>query len=120
MIGDERILGSGEFVERSLLIAKQQDKEINLSNRKNYDLSDLIKDACDFFKVDIDHLKSKSKTSELRNMRSMICYIASQNLSLSGSEIGRSMNLSRSAVSKLIRGFNSSKTFEDFSKQLST
>ena len=114
VMGDERILGDSEFVERSLLTANQQDKEITLLNRKVCSLNDLVKNACEFFKIDIDRLKSKSKTSELRKARSMICYIASQKLSISGSDIGRNMDLSRSAVSKLIKGFCDDKAFKDF------
>jgi putative transposase len=117
VMGDERILGNSEFVKRALLNANQQHKETVLLNQKKYNLNDIIKKACKYFKIDLVDLKSNSKTSQLRNLRSLICYLASQKLAISGSEIASALNLSRSAVSKLISGYSASKPFKDFCKQ---
>lgn len=55
------------------------------------------------FAVSKEELKRKSRAGILPTARGVLCYLGTQELSLSGAEIARYLEISRPAVSHLIK-----------------
>jgi len=102
VMGDERILGSGDFVESVLERANEAYDRKTLAMRKGRNLDTLINAVADHFRIDGDTLTQASKQRPFCRVRSIICCLAVDRLALSGAEVARKLNLSPSAVSKLL------------------
>lgn len=105
LMGDERILGSSEFVERVIDKANEEYERKTLILMKGPDLDDLIDSVADYCGIDKGILRSASKRRDVSRARSIVCCIAVNRLMLSCVEVARELNLSSSSVSKsAIRG----------------
>jgi hypothetical protein len=82
-LGDERMLGD---------------------SKESYTISQLLCDVCAYYHVPVEDVKSPSKQRHLAAAKSMICYLAVRKLDMKGIEVAHYLNLSKSAVSKLITG----------------
>ena len=102
IISDERILGSSEFVESVLKHANEAYEKRTLSMAKGIGLDALIDAAADHFEISAEIIKSASKQREACRARSIICYLAVERLGMIGAKLARQLNLTPSAVSKLI------------------
>ena len=91
---DERILGSGEFVER---LRGGEVHSDNISGRMPID--ELVERVAKTFGTQGENLKRRDRSREVVNARNMICYFAVREMGRNGVEIGRILNLSRSGVS---------------------
>ena len=112
-MGDERILGSSDFVESVLKEVNETYDRKTLAMRRGPNLDTLIRAVADHFKLDGDVLTEASKQRTVCRARSIICRLAVDGLALSGVDVARKLNLSPSAVSKLlIRGRKDSLTKE--------
>jgi len=100
---DERILGSSEFVEATLKLAGEAyDRRMRLQS-SGLNLSGVIMAACSYFKIDLKELTSRTKRLEIARARAVIGHIATQELSISGSEVAFSLHVDRSAVSRAVQ-----------------
>jgi hypothetical protein len=100
--GDERILGSGAFVEEVL---ERADEEIEQSTRlhsQGFDLETLLSRVADYYGVDVSVLVTRSKEREIAKARSVLCYVAVRKLKVSSTEIAARLNITQSAVSKCV------------------
>ncbi len=100
IMGDERILGSTDFVESVL---KQADEEYNKKTFvmvKGIDLDTLINTVAKYFEIDREIIKNSTKQRTVSRARSIICYLAVDKLMISGAYIAAQLNLSPSTVSK--------------------
>jgi REP element-mobilizing transposase RayT len=105
VMGDERILGSSDFVERVLKKVNETYEKKTLALARGLDLNTLIAAVSKHFEIDSDVVKSSSRQRMVARVRSIICCLAVDQLMIHGAEVARQMNLSTSAVSKLaIRG----------------
>ena len=100
VMGDERILGSGEFVESVLKRAKEDYEKGIKAQVKGYDLDTLIDQISDYFEIDAELIKSTAKKRQASRARSLLCYLAVSRLKISGAEIARKLGISPSAISK--------------------
>ncbi len=100
--GDERILGSSDFVEEVLKKADEELEQRTLLQAKGPDLEQLIKKAAKYYHIDMEDLKTASKARTVSLARSLLCYIAVRKLLFSCTEVARSLNISASAVSKAV------------------
>ncbi|MGD2100001.1 MAG: hypothetical protein PVG35_20695 [Desulfobacterales bacterium] len=78
--GDERILGSSDFVERVL---KQADEQLEERYRLQANLISLpafVDKVAQYYKIDPDDLNSASKARVITNARRALCYIAVRKL----------------------------------------
>lgn len=113
VMGDERILGSSNFVESVLKEVNETYDRKTLVMRRGPNLDTLIRAVSDHFKLDGDVLTQASKQRTVCRARSIISCLAVDGLALSGVDVARILNLSRSAVSKLlVRGRKDSLTKE--------
>jgi chromosomal replication initiation ATPase DnaA len=67
------------------------------------DLSRVIAAVCAHFGIDEKELVSASKRPNLAHGRAVVSHIATQGLSISGSDVARRLNVDRSAVSRAVR-----------------
>lgn len=91
---DERILGSGEFVEG--LWRETEPREIS-SLRMS--LAGVIQGTAEVFGVGVELLRQKNRVKKLAEARAVICYLAVRECGFNGVEVARALNLSRSGVS---------------------
>lgn len=91
---DDRILGSGDFIEE-LSTRRELAPEIST----NIGIRELIDKACARFAVDPDALRLRTRAAGIAEVRSIVCYLAVRQIGLSGVEVGRHLGLGRSGVS---------------------
>lgn len=103
--GDERILGSSEFVQEVLQKANEQFERRTLLRAKGIDLQNLLSRIARYYKISLEELKTKSKSPDIVRARSVYCYLAVRELDFSGAAVARGLNITASAVSKaVVRG----------------
>lgn len=101
--GDERILGSGDFVEKVLELAGEELEQRTRFQASGISLDDLVSSVADYYGLKAEKLMTASKEPILVKARSALCYIAVRKLMLSGRQVALKLNISSSAVSKAIR-----------------
>lgn len=67
------------------------------------DLSGVIAAVCRYFNIDEKQLTGRTKRLEIARARAAIGHIATQELSITGSEVACSLNIDRSAVSRAVQ-----------------
>jgi REP element-mobilizing transposase RayT len=91
---DDRILGSGDYIEE--LRARQ---ELATEITASVDICALVGKVCERFAVAPDALRLKTRAAGIAEVRSIVCYLAVRRIELSGVEVGRHLGLGRSGVS---------------------
>ena len=99
---DERILGSGNFVDSVLELANEEYEKKTLLMAKGIGLDTLVGAVAKHLGIGRDIIESASKQRTISRARSVICYLAVDKLMISGADVARKLNLSPSAVSKLV------------------
>ena len=92
---DDRVLGSGEFVER---LRKEHDLSARIPP-KPMSLESLIKNTVDHFGISLQILKQRRKGKKLAEARRVICYFAVREMGHNGATVGKMLNMTRSGVS---------------------
>ena len=100
--GDERILGSSEFVEHVLKTAEEQFEESAYLQNKGLDTRKLLLRVAVHYKIDPEDLTCNSKKRHIVAARAVLCYIAVRKLKTNGTDVARLLNITPSAVSKAV------------------
>jgi putative transposase len=100
LASDERILGSSEFVEATLKNAGELYERRMRMQSTGIDLSAVIAAACRYLRIEEKELARPTRRVEIARARALISYVATQSLSISGSEVARRFNVDRSAISR--------------------
>jgi len=95
---DERILGSGEFVES--LWREAEPREISGARMS---LAGIIQGTAEVFGIKAELLRQRNRTKEFSEARAVICYLAVRECGFNGVEVARALNLSRSGVSVAVK-----------------
>ncbi len=95
---DERILGSGEFVES--LWRETESSEIHVPK---ISLDEMMQRAADMLKVKVELLRQKNRTKELADARAAICYLAVRECNFNGVTVAGALNMTRSGVSVAVK-----------------
>jgi putative transposase len=90
---DERILGSGEFVEQI-----RKEFEMPEPEASPVTLEEIIKHIARIYKIDQTALRQGGKTKELCDARGVLCYLSVKKFGLNGAAIARKLNITRSGV----------------------
>jgi putative transposase len=90
---DERILGSGEFVEQL-----REEAESTQLQPSSVALEEIIKNIARIFAIEQTALRQGGKTRELCDARGALCYLAVKKLGLNGAAIARMLNITRPGV----------------------
>ena len=102
-LSDDRILGSGEFVER---IIKEADAKIKYQlpiKEQNQKINEYIARLCKNKKVSIEELKSGSRCREVSGVRALIAIGLVKKHGVALAEVARRVGVSTAAVSKIIK-----------------
>jgi putative transposase len=91
---DQRVLGSGEFIEE-LRMRRELEAELTCP----LEIKEIVAKVCRRFEVDPEELLLKSRAAKIVAARSLICYFAVRRIGHSGVEVGRHVNLARAGVS---------------------
>jgi len=100
---DERILGDSDFVESVLQSATEEMERKYSLKAEGYDFTSLVKRVCGLFKIEERLLLTPSKQPQRVMARSILCYWAVRELGLSGTDVGKRLGLSQSAVSRAVQ-----------------
>lgn len=95
---DERILGSGNFVEQL-----QRETEAPGIATSSVSLEEIIRSIAQIFSIEPGSLQQGGKRKELSAARGVLCYIAVIKLGISGASVARKLSVSRAGVSLAAR-----------------
>jgi len=98
--GDERLLGSSEFVESTLKQAGEEYERRMKLQSVGIGLEELIGGACRHFGIGEKDLCGPTKRPSIAQARGVIGRMAARELSIPGSEVARRFKQDRSAVSR--------------------
>lgn len=90
--GDERILGSGDFVNEAL---RKAGEDWEKGQGDKISLSELVEKVASHLDLKTERIISASRRKEITEARSLVCHFAINNLSYSASEVARSLSISR-------------------------
>jgi len=102
-IGDERILGSSEFVQRALAEDELRIKSAVYLRQHGWTLNVLVKNVCNFCEISENILLSKARENNLSRAKSLICFFGAKNLDLTRSELAFRLAISPQAVAKWVK-----------------
>jgi len=95
---DVRILGSGEFVEKILAEESRADQKRALVKKKRIGIEELINAVGKAFGVTGGEVIRGSQRQTVSMARSVVCYLASRDLGMTGRELSRELNLTPAAI----------------------
>jgi len=105
--GDERILGSSDFVEAVLKKANEDLQQKYRLTATGPNLDELLRKVAGYYRIDPDDLKTASKESTLTKARTVLCYLAVRRLMISCADVARHLKISPVTVSRAAsRGAN--------------
>lgn len=87
IMGDERILGSSDFVESVLKQANEEYEKKTFAMAKDLDMDTLVDTVAKHFGIDWGIMKSSSKQRTVSRARAIICYLAVDKLMISGADV---------------------------------
>jgi REP element-mobilizing transposase RayT len=99
---DERILGSGEFVERVLREADKRMIRQNTAKKMKRHAERVVAAACRESEVSLTELRSGSRRSQLPAVRARLAQILVIDYGLAMADIARQLGISTSGVSKIL------------------
>lgn len=100
--GDERLLGSSDFVERVLKKADERLEEKYRLQLSVISLPTLIEKVAQYFKVEAENLKSASKERHITKARRVVSYIAVRKLGYKCTDVSKILGISAVTVSKAV------------------
>lgn len=101
--GDERILGSSDFVAAVLLKAHEDMTRISDLRQKGYDLDRIIDRASELFGIPAKELVRPGKQPRKVQARSVVAYWSVRLLKIDGTSVGKKLALTQSAVSRAVK-----------------
>ena len=100
---DERILGDGEFVSQTLAGAEEQMERRQKLKQEGWDIERVAQKVCGIMGVEIEDIRSKSKRSTKAQAKSLVAYFANKELGISGVELSKYFDITRSSISSSIQ-----------------
>jgi len=101
-IGDERILGDSDFVERVLREDELAIESKSRLDRDGWDLEKLIQHVCDRYELEECDILGRSRENSVSTAKTLICYLGNASLGIKSTTIARRLGISQPAVSKWI------------------
>ena len=99
---DERILGSGEFVERVLRDADTRALRQHVARKRNRYAERVVLEQCKKNGVSLTELRSGSRRGRVPTVRTKIVRSLVENYGVAVAEIARQVGISTSGVSKIL------------------
>ena len=101
--GDERILGDSDFVEAVLKEADEQLERRYQLKKKGFDLDRVAERVAQVLDMPLEIVWERSRRPQVAVARSLLCYWASIELSISMTDLAKRLNLTQPAVSIAVR-----------------
>ena len=101
--GDERILGSGDFVEAVLKKSQEALELRTYFQSKGYDFEWLLQRVTELFDIETKMVLRKGRYPATVSARSVLCYWATRELGMSTVELSKRLNISQPTVSQSVR-----------------
>jgi len=98
--GDERILGSSDFVESVLKQAEEDLAERYRLRAHGIDIDTLLLKVAQHYKIDPEDLKTAGKEAMITKARTVLCYLAVRKLMISCADVARTLRISPATVSR--------------------
>ena len=98
---DQRIIGSGEFVEGLLLEAEKKEKETLRMSRRVRRLDELMRELVTGEGIEEKELRSGGRRKEVIRVRRVFCQLAVRRMGYPGAEVARYLGVTTSAVNRL-------------------
>lgn len=102
MKADERILGSGPFVEQVLETANEELEQRTRLRSRGLNLETILSRVADYYGIEISSLETASKRPVVATARAVVSFLAVRKLRLSGRDVAVRLGLTQSAVSKCV------------------
>jgi REP element-mobilizing transposase RayT len=100
--GDERILGDGDFVAKTLARADQQlERKYRIKNR-GVGFDTVVERVATLLEMETREVLSPGKQKQLVQARSLVCFLAVQETTISQAELARRFSLSQPAISMAV------------------
>lgn len=103
IMGDERILGSGQFVQSVIEQAREQYEKKTLARVRGLTLETLSERVAKQLGLALADVCRSGRQRTIARARAIISFLAIEYLGISGREVSLRLNLSPSAVSKLLQ-----------------
>lgn len=100
---DERILGSGEFVESVLEHAAEQESRTSRLQRTGWDFESVLAKAAEAAGVEKEELFQAARGNARSRARALLCKWLIDDLKYTQTSIGEKLKISQSTVSKLVK-----------------
>ncbi len=97
--GDERILGSGDFVSEALNKAGEAFERLSSQRATLEEVIDIVAKS---MKISSNDIKSSSRKRTLAHARSLVSYAAIRNMGYKGTEVAKFLSLSSATISQNI------------------
>lgn len=91
---DQRVLGSGKFIEEL-----RMRRELEAEFARPMEIKEIVAKVCRSFDVNPKELLLKSRAERIVAARSVICYLAVRRSRHNGVDVGKHVNLARAGVS---------------------
>jgi len=102
VVSDERILGSGEFIEQLCAEAARQERDTLRLARKVVDLAVWERSLCTGERVAAADLHAGLRTRRVVQARRLFCQVAVRGMGYSGAAVARFLGITTSAVNRLV------------------
>ena len=100
--GDERILGTGDFVERVLRESEESFRNRLMPGERSKRIRGILEEACQKGKIELEELRMGSRRGEIPRVRSETAQRLIKELGMSLAEVARLLGVSTSAISKIM------------------
>ena len=99
---DDRILGSGDFVDRILRETEERQLRQTKLRRKGRSITDIVQEECRKGKVSEEELRKGSRRNRVSEVRAVIAYRSKEELGFSGAEIARYLGVNTSSINRAL------------------
>ena len=100
--GDERILGTGDFVERVLSESEESFRNRLMPGERSKRIRGILEEECQKGKIELEELRMGSRRGEIPQVRSETAQRLIKELGMSLAEVARLLGVSTSAISKIM------------------
>jgi REP element-mobilizing transposase RayT len=102
LLTDQRILGSGDFVEQILNEADERVKYQLSGNKGRQQIGEVIERVCEEENINLHELRMGSRRRRISQVRAQIVHQLVENFGIPLAEVARQVGVSASAVSKAL------------------
>ena len=99
-VGDQRILGGGEFVGKALSEMDDVGKDTLRVVAKRMDLPSLVEKVCRKHDVMVNEFRSGSRRHDIVETRRVLAHLAVKAIGYSGAEVARHLGVTTSCITR--------------------